>query len=347
MKRVRLDDAPVARAAKKVASGGNYFTQKEKGVDFISSGCTGLDLALGGGWARGRIANIVGDKSTGKTLLCIEACANFVRKHPKGKIYYREAEAAFDEKYAAALGMPVGSIDFGDPLETVEDLFEDIERVLAKLKGPGLYICDSLDALTDRAEMKRDLDEGSYGANKAKQLSQTFRRLVRKMERKDLTLIIVSQVRDKIGAMFGRKTTRSGGKALDFYASQVVYLAHLGTEYKTMRGTKRATGVNVRAKLDKNKVSLPFREFDFSILFGYGIDDMRASVAYLKQIKGLKDAGISSSVNPKDYAEDWMRRRDKGEKVEYRAKLARINEALVDAWFEMERALVPKSSKYD
>lgn len=348
MARVRIDAAKKQviapnKAAARASAGGNYFTQEEKDVSFISSGCRLLDLALGGGWAQGRIANIVGDKSTGKTLLCIEACANFIVKFPKGKIFYREAEAAFDKSYAAALGMPVSKIDFGQPLETVEDLFEDIAQVLKRIKGPALYICDSLDALTDRAELKRDLDEGSYGANKAKQLSQMFRRLVRKMENKDLTLIIVSQVRDKIGAMFGRKTTRSGGKALDFYASQVVYLAHIGTEYAKVRTTNRATGVNVRAKMDKNKVGLPFRECDFTITFGYGVDDLRACVAWLKQVKALGDADISKSVDPKAYAAECMAEMD--DKA-YAAELKAVRRAVTERWFAMEKSIVPKRKKY-
>jgi recombination protein RecA len=348
MARVRIGKvaAPAAKgtAATRAKGAGNYFVDDEKDVQFIPSGCKLLDLALGGGWADGRIANIVGDKAVGKTLLCIEACANFIRVHPKGKLFYREAEAAFDKGYAKALGMPVSRIDFGQPLETVEDMFEDLQQVLRTLKGPGLYIVDSLDALTDRAELKRDLDEGSYGANKAKQLSQLFRRLVRKMERKQLTIIIVSQVRDKIGAMFGRKTTRSGGKALDFYASQVVYLANLGVEYATLHGTKRATGVNVRAKLDKNKVGLPFRECDFTIIFGYGIDDLRAGVAYLKLTKALQNAGINKGVDPKKYADEY--RREHLGTTKYKERQRRVNEALVERWAEMERSLMPSHQKY-
>lgn len=321
----------------------NYFAQAEKDVSFFSSGSKLFDLALGGGWAEGRIANIVGDKSTGKTLLCIEACANFHRKYPKGKMRYREAEAAFDKSYAAALGMPVDKIDFGDPLETVEDLFEDIEFALGKSKGPELFICDSLDALTDREEMKRKIDEGTFGAGKAKQMSQLFRRLVREMEGKNMTLIIVSQVRDKINAQFGRKTTRSGGKALDFYASQVPYLAHLGTEYRTVRGTSRATGVKIKAKLDKNKVALPFRECEFPITFGYGIDDLRACVAYLKVINRLTEAGIPKSIDPKNYAAECM---EDMTREKYATVLQRVREVVERNWYEMETSILPKHSKY-
>src|ERR1019366_4415396 len=92
---------------------------------------------------------------------------------------------------------------------------------------PGLYILDSLDALSDRAELERKIDEPSFGAGKAKQMSQLFRRLIRKINKTDVAVIIISQIRDNIGVRFGDKTTRSGGHALDFYASQVLKLAHL------------------------------------------------------------------------------------------------------------------------
>jgi len=319
-------------------SGGAYFAAPKENIEFISTGCKMLDLALGGGWAESRIANIVGDKSSGKTLLCIEACANFAIKYPKGKIYYREAEAAFDEAYAQALGMPVERVDFGDgaPLETIEDLFEDLQAVVRKAKGPVLYIVDSLDALSDRAELNRDLDEGTYGAAKAKQLSQLFRRLVRRMESKQVTLLIVSQVRDKIGAMFGRKTTRSGGRALDFYASQVLYLSQLGKEHKTRKGVKRPIGLKIKAQCDKNKVSLPYREAEFKIIFGYGVDDIDASLQWLASIHRLGDVELS---------ENDMQRLDRA--LNSRPGFERqLRKAVTKAWYEIERSFVPTKRKY-
>jgi recombination protein RecA len=158
-------------------SGGNYFSGAKSKLDFITSGSTLLDLALGGGWAERRIANVVGDKSTGKTLLCIEATANFAIKYPKGKIRYREAESAFDKGYAQALGMPIDRIDFGSKkIETVEDLFEDLTKICEKARQKEFVVVDSLDALSDRSELEREIDEGSYGANKAKKMSELFRR---------------------------------------------------------------------------------------------------------------------------------------------------------------------------
>lgn len=324
----------------RATGGGNYFASPKSKVRFISSGCHMLDLALGGGWVEGRIANIVGDKSTGKTLLCIEAAANFLLKYPKSKIRYRESEAAFDKSYAAALGMPVSNIDFGsDVMETVEDFFEDLEQVCENAKGPELYILDSLDALTDRAEMGRDMDKGSYGAEKAKKLSQLFRRLVRKLEKKQITVIIVSQIRDKMNAMFGRKVTRTGGRALDFYATHVLYLAHIGQVSRTVRGQRRAVAIKVKAKVDKNKIALPFRDAEFKISFGWGVDDAEACLGFLKSVGGFKALKIR---NMKDYINE-LEKMDRGD---FARDLTELRDACSMHWYDIEKSLMPTRQKY-
>lgn len=326
--------------------GGNYFAQPHDDIKYIPSGSKVFDLALGGGWARSRIANVVGDKSTGKTLLCIEAAANFITAVPKGKVRYREAEAAFDKPYAAALGMPVERVDFGDDsMETVEQLWADLEAIVKGARGPELVIVDSLDALSDDAELARDMTEGTYGAAKAKMLSQLFRRLVRRMEAKDVTLIIVSQIRDKIGISFGNKTSRSGGKALDFYASQVPYLAHLGRISRTLRGSKHVTGVEIRAKLDKNKVGLPFREAQFPILFGWGVDDIASCLMYLKSIKGLKAAGYAANMSDADIKATSLDLIASPIK-EFEDEREHLHKHVQKLWFEIETELMPTRTKY-
>lgn len=298
-------------------SGGLYFASPKTDLKFIHSGCQTFDLALGGGWARGRIANIVGDKAVGKTLLAIEACANFNMAEPRSKIRYREAESAFDPAYASALGFPTEKVDFGDPIETIEDVFEDLEAVIKGARTPELYIVDSLDALSDRAEMERDINKGSYGAAKAKKLSELFRRQVRGLAEKDITLLVISQIRDNIDAgMFGKKHMRSGGKALDFYASQIAWLTQIEKLKRTVKGITRVTGTKVKAVLEKNKIALPYREAEFQILFGYGIDDYAASSEFLKKagVEFDKDADLAPLVN--------------------------------SLWYEIEERFLPKEQKY-
>lgn len=281
-----------------------------------------LDLALGGGWARRRIANIVGDSSTGKTLLAIEASANFVMVEPKAKIRYREAEEAFDNNYAAALGFPLEKVDFGDPIETIEDFFEDLQKVAEAAKGPELYVVDSLDALSDRAEMDRNIDQGSYGSQKAKKLSELFRRSTSLISGKDITLMIISQVRDNIGAMpFQKKHVRSGGKALNFYSSQVAWLTQIKRIDRTVSNVKRITGVQVKAVIEKNKIGLPYREAEFPIMFGYGIDDYKSCAEFWKQITG-------EIVSPKT------------------TSLEELQRMVTEEWWTIENKFLSKESKY-
>lgn len=315
-------------------------------LKFIPSGCTVFDCALGGGYALGRMVNIVGDKSTGKTLLCIEACANFVRSYPKGKIYYREIEAAFDKSYAAALGMPIDKIDFGDDREffTVEDIFEDLDRILKRSKGrPALYIIDSLDALSDRAEQDRDIAQGNYGTNKAKQMSELFRRLNKKISQSNMTLIIVSQVRDKIGAMFGRKTSRSGGRAIDFYASQIIYLAHMKTLKRTIKGVQRPTGIRIKAKVDKNKVGLPFREVEFEIHFGFGIDDLGASLDWLREVRKWDSVKMTSGRSMDTVKNEFAAMSDS----RYSKRVSILGDRVRRIWNDVENTFLPARRKYN
>jgi len=322
--------------------GGNYFSSPKPNIEFIPTGCKTLDLALGGGWAENRIANIVGDKASAKTLLCIEAASNFSNKHKRGSILYRECESAFDPQYADALGMPMERVDLSYQPETVEDMFEDLQDVI-KTKHPVLYIVDSLDSLSDRAEMVRDMDQGTYGAAKAKNMSQMFRRLVRQISNSGVTLIIVSQVRSKIGVSFGRNTTRSGGRALDFYTSQVLYLKHDGTIYQTIRGMKRAIAIKVKAKVDKNKITLPYRDASFQVRFGYGVDDVPACLAYLKQAKLLKKLSVESNDTA---INKYIREIEEWSDEDYDDEVKFIHELVEEHWYQSEADFMPKRKKY-
>lgn len=335
------DDRP--KLGRKASAGGSYFDAPAAAVDFVPSGARLLDCALGGGWPLGRVANIVGDKSTGKTLLAIEACANFIRKWPNGQIWYNEAEAAFDVEYAQALGLPKEHVSIRNDCNTVEDFFEDLEHVLENKKDvPGLYILDSLDALSDRAELGRKIDEGSYGAAKAKKMSELFRRVVRKIKTSNVLLIVISQVRDNIGVSFGEKHTRAGGRALDFYASQVLFLAQLGGVKRTIDKVIRAVGVKIRAKVKKNKVGLPGRECEFSIVFGYGVDDIAAGLTWLAEIGKLEEFDGMTEARLTRY----LNKLDDMSVEELAAVRKEVDDLVVKHWYRIEKEFLPTRKKY-
>ena len=248
---------------KLVESKSSYFTEDKEAYQFVSSGCAVLDCVLGGGYPLGRMANIIGDKSTAKTALATEALINFVRQYPEGAAAYRDIEAAFDRSYAEAMGLPVDKISFGEdenPILTVEAFVREFNTFLdqrIKTNTPGIYVIDSLDALSDEAEMERDVGEATYGGEKPKQLSTFFRKTARKIETSKVLLLVISQVRDNIGVKFGEKLKRAGGKAMDFYASQCLWLAHTGIEKRVVNKVQRPVRGNYPGQVQEKQGGLP------------------------------------------------------------------------------------------
>lgn len=320
------------------------------GLQFFSTGCAKFDADLGGGWVLGRVSNLVGDKSSGKTLLAIEAAANFARKFPDGWIRYAEAESAFDQAYAEEMGMPEGRVEYngdGTPMETVSQWERDLKQCLDKGKGrPGLYILDSLDAVeADEEELGKEITEAGFGGKKPKMIGALFRKYISQLEEQNVHLMIVSQLRDKIGVTFGETKTRSGGKALDFYATHIVWVAVIKT-LKQIRDTiERPIGVQVKAKVKKNKVGLPLREAEYPILYGYGIDDLTANIEWLLEVgrdELLREKlGISKSGYKMKIAN--MRNRGGPEVAEMRETLRQM---VFEVWTQVETTFLPKSRKY-
>lgn len=349
-----------------------YFADPDKdGIDFVHAGCAVFDAMCGGGYPLGRVVNIVGDKSAGKTLLTMEAFANFNMQY-HGNMRYGESEHAFDEPYAEAIGIPMGSITMptkeqGVPFQTVEDFAADLGAFCDKCikdKKPGIYAVDSLDALSDEAEMKRaeklakararerdDDDDavqsvaGTYGAAKAKQMSEMFRKLVEKIEAANVLLIVVSQLRDNIGVRFGEKQTRSGGRALDFYASIVVWVREKGKIKQTRDKIERVIGVDVHARVKKNKVGLPFRECEYPILFGYGIDDLTADTEWLLSVG--RDAVLRDEfgMSKDGYKVRIANLRNKGGDP-VREMREQLRKVVQREWRAIETGFLPKSRKY-
>ena len=316
-----------------VDAGGSYFSQQKTSLELIPSGAAVLDCTIGGGWALSRIVNIVGDEFTGKTLLAIEACANFHQMHEKAKIFYREAESAFEEEYAEALGMPVDAVSFIEPekFETVEDFYDDLTACAEKVKKsglPGLYVVDSLDALSDKAEQKEKFDAGTYGTSKAKQMAKLLRMCKGIIAEARMCLIIISQTRDKIGAMFAQKT-RSGGRALNFYASQIIWLNHVDDVRRTVNKVQRVTGIRIKAKCTKNKIALPHRQCEFVIRFGHGVDSMTSNLDWLEDVQRLEEVtGVARPTYKKKLAVM--------DDVAYWNESRRVDKQVVAIWRDIE-----------
>jgi len=294
--------------------------KKEKPkVEFLNSGSTMLNLAASqsrnGGHARGRIVNYVGDGSSGKSLLALEACANFIRNikdykseiYPKVKSYsvvYDNVEGVMDFPLSEMFGK-----EFEKEIEwrsspTVEVMGRDFSRRIKALKKGHalLYVIDSWDALDANTEMKSfddsvDKDKeikGSYNLGKQSFAWKFFRSVCKKIQGKDATLIVISHSKKKIGVTFGKKTYRSGGDALNYYTHQVGWLAQVEKiSSPTVKGKKRIIGIKVKVKYERSKVSKPFREATFDILFDYGIDDIGSMIDFIygSKAKGFKFKG--------------------------------------------------------
>lgn len=332
----------IRRSRTEEGGDGNYFVAPKLHLRFIKSGCTRLDLVLGGGYALGRVINIVGDKAVGKTLLAIEAASNFLCDYPKGRVWYCEAEAAFDEAYAEALGMPIKKVKFRR-FDTIEDVGDDLMKCIQWSKdhnsAPGLYVIDSLDALSDRKAKTRAFGEQGWHLEKPKLMSELFNRFIQDLEESNICLMIISQVRDKIGVTFGDKHSRSGGKALDLYASQIMYLSHLNQVTRTIKGQKRVVGVRIKAKNKKNKVGIALRDCEFIIQFGYGVDNVRANLEWLTELGRLEEVNLNKKTAPDLIATRVDERGSVWERV--------TDAAVRKAWIEIETSFLPKTRKYN
>lgn len=321
------------------------LVERKTDVTFIKTGCTLFDCAIGGGYARGRMINLVGDRSSGKTLLATEAATNYHRDYPKGRIRYEETEAAFDMGYAESIGAPISAMEFPPKFETVEELHRDFETFIneVKHKDGGLYIVDSMDALSDEYEMSTEVGKASYGGTKPKAIGTMFRKLVRRAERKNITLIIVSQVRENIGVTFGEKYRRSGGKALDFYASQIIWLSQIGKIKVKRKGVERSIGIDMRINCKKNKVAPAHREMDIPIMFDYGMDNEATTAFWLAAVGHGKRVGIA---NTEAAAAELVRSYQKLSDEEFAEERGKLDLIAREVWGEVEALFKPTRKKY-
>ena len=282
--------------------------------EFISTGSSTLDLAISnkpnGGIAVGRITEINGLESSGKSLLGAHILAETQKKG--GVAVYIDTETSVSQEFMQVIGIDMNKMLYLH-LETVEDIFEAIEEIVTKVRESDkdrlvTILVDSLAAATTKVELEADFDKDGWATAKAIIISKAMRKITQMIGRQKVALVFTNQLRQKLGVMFGDPWTTSGGKALPFHASTRIRLKNMGQIKDT---GKNVLGMKCRAQIVKNRLGPPLRHADYDMYFDRGIDNYGAWLTVLKEHKLVKTGGAWYTLTDEDgkdhkfLSKDW------------------------------------------
>lgn len=367
-KQTKKKESKISRVVKQAETKASKPSNKEKEFnpsDFVSSGSTLLNLALTDhpdcGWQKGKMANVIGDSGAGKTLLVLTSLAEAANdpKHDDTDLIYDDAENALEFDLDKVFGKKTERrVQILDPPSNTIEEFSDNVALARDREIPFIYVLDSFDAIgsdddTKHIESERKIrmgeskkeSKGSFGTAKPKLASQLLREECGKLKKTKGALLIISQTRDNLTPGSFEKKTRSGGKALKFYATHEVWVILVGAITST---NKRKIGAEALIKVTKNKVTGKKRNVKFSIFDGYGIDDIGSMIDFLIEEKVWSGGGKKGVDTNGDIYDEPMQRTKLIDYIEENEMEKKLKKLVTRVWLEIEEDLKPKRKhKYE